>query len=50
MNDAGSEVDDDDMDDHLVMDHVDNSPVAEGFQRINPESPDTSTPTQVCDF
>ncbi|XP_054275725.1 HMG box-containing protein 4-like [Macrosteles quadrilineatus] len=47
LDSLGSEVDDDDMDDQLVLDHQDNAPVTEGFQRINPDSPDTGTPSQA---
>lgn len=40
---TGSEVDDDDMDENMA----DNTQVTEGFQRINPDSPEAGTPTQV---
>ncbi|KAG8324957.1 negative regulation of Wnt signaling pathway [Homalodisca vitripennis] len=44
---AGSEVDEDDMEEHMGLGNTDNAQVTEGFQRINPDSPDTGTPTQA---
>lgn len=43
---TGSEVDDDDMDENMA----DNTQVTEGFQRINADSPEAGTQTQVITF
>uniref|UniRef100_A0A1B6H0N9 Uncharacterized protein n=1 Tax=Cuerna arida TaxID=1464854 RepID=A0A1B6H0N9_9HEMI len=47
LDSLGSEVDDDDMEEHMGLGNTDNAQVTEGFQRINPDSPDTGTPTQA---
>lgn len=47
MDSLGSEVDDDDIEEHLVMDNQDASQTLEGFQRINPDSPETGIQSQT---
>lgn len=40
-------MDDDDIEEHLVMDNQDANQTSEGFQRINPDSPESGTQSQV---
>uniref|UniRef100_A0A1B6LMQ3 HMG box domain-containing protein n=1 Tax=Graphocephala atropunctata TaxID=36148 RepID=A0A1B6LMQ3_9HEMI len=47
LDSLGSEVDDDEMEEHMNLANTENTQVTEGFQRINPDSPDAGTPTQA---